>query len=130
MKPVAHTVLMDLVLEFKMMFHELFMMEVNHFYEEALNKIRGEHPSKVCKVQCWAMVTKLLCIIFKSTHGGARSFTTEAGGRDMDPLSTNGYFLNPGTMPTSVPEGTCKTTSSKKGFWKRGEPLTIIFDFR
>jgi predicted nucleic acid-binding Zn-ribbon protein len=92
MKPQARAVLLDLLTEFKMMYHELFIMEVNLFYEETLNKVGGEHPSDVSRVECWALVTKLLRTVFKATHG-ARSFATEAGGPGMDPLQTNGYFL-------------------------------------
>ncbi len=75
-----------------MLFHDLFVMEVNLFYKEMLNKVGGEHPSNASKVQCWALVTKLLKMIFQATHK-ARSFTMEAGGSNMDPLCTNGYFL-------------------------------------
>ena len=92
MKPQARAVLSDLVAEFKMMFHELFIMEINLFYEETLNKVGGEHPSDASRVQCWALVTKLLRTVFKATHG-ARGFASEAGGPNMDPLQTNGYFL-------------------------------------
>ena len=92
MKPQARAVLLDLLTEFKMMYHELFVMEINLFYEETLNKVGGEHPSDASRVQCWALVTKLLRTVFKATHG-ARSFATEAGGPGMDPLQTNGYFL-------------------------------------
>ena len=91
MKTQACAVLMDLVMEFKMMFHKLFIMEVNLFYKETLNKVGGELPSDARKVQCWALVTKLLCTVFKATHG-AQSFATEAGGAAMYPLQTNGYF--------------------------------------
>jgi hypothetical protein len=69
MKLQARAVLLDLVTEFKMMFHELFIMEVNLFYKETLNKVGGEHPSDASKVQCWALVTKLLKTVFKATHG-------------------------------------------------------------
>ena len=92
MKPQARMVLMDLVTEFKAMFHKLFVMEVNLFYEETINKVGGEVPSDASKIQCWALVTKLLKTVFKATHG-AQSFATEAGGPNMDPLQTNGYFL-------------------------------------
>ena len=92
MKPQARAVLLDLVTEFKMMFHELFIMEVNVFYEETLNKVGSKHPSDASKVQCWVLVTKLLTTVFKATHG-VRSFATEASGPAMDPLQTNGYFL-------------------------------------
>ncbi len=92
MKPHARAMLLDLVTEFKMLFHELSIMEVNLFYEAMLNKVGGKHPSNVIKVQCWALVTMLLCTVFKSMHK-ARSFATEAGGADMDPLRTNGYFF-------------------------------------
>jgi hypothetical protein len=44
MKPQARAVLLDLVLEFKMMFHELFITEVNLFYEETLNKVGVSSP--------------------------------------------------------------------------------------
>ena len=37
-------------------------------------------------------MTKLLKTIFQATHK-ARRFATEAGGPDMDPLRTNGYFF-------------------------------------
>jgi hypothetical protein len=67
-------------------------MEVNRFYEDTLNKVGGKHPSKACKVQCWALVTKLLKTVFKCT-AKVRSVATEAGGKDMDPLCSNGYFL-------------------------------------
>ena len=92
MKPQPRIVLLDLVTEFKIMFHELFIMEVNFFYEETLNKVGGEHPSDSSKVQCWALVTKLLKTIFQATHK-AWSFATEAGGTEMGLLRTNGYFL-------------------------------------
>ena len=92
MKPQARVVLLDLVTEFKMLFHELFVMEVNLFYETMLNKVGGEHPSEASKIQCWALVTKLLKTIFQATHK-ACMFATEAGGPDMDPLRTNGYFF-------------------------------------
>jgi hypothetical protein len=39
MKPLAQMVLLDLVAEFKILFHELFVMEVNLFYEDTLNKV-------------------------------------------------------------------------------------------
>ncbi len=68
------------------------MMEVNCFYEDTLNKFGGEHPSKASKVQCWALVTKLLKTVFKCTLE-TRSFATEAGVADMDPLRTNKHFL-------------------------------------
>jgi hypothetical protein len=42
MKPHARMVLLDLVLEFKVLFHELFVMEVNLFYKETLNKVGGK----------------------------------------------------------------------------------------
>jgi hypothetical protein len=92
MRPQACAVLLDLLTEFKMLFHELFVMEINLFYEETLNKVGGEHPSNASRVQCWALVTKLLKTIFQATHK-AQSFAKEAGGSDMDPLCTNGYFL-------------------------------------
>ena len=92
MKPQARTVLLELVREFKSLFHSLFVMEVNRFYEDTLNKVGGEHPGEPTKVQCWALVTKLLKTVFKCT-AKARNFATEAGGPDMDPLTTNGYFL-------------------------------------
>ncbi len=85
-------VLLDLVAEFKILFHELFVMEVNLFYKDTLNKVGGEHPTDATRTQCWALVTKLLRTVFKATHG-ARNFATEAGGPAMDPLQTNGYFL-------------------------------------
>jgi hypothetical protein len=91
-KPQACLVLLALVNDFKMLFHKLFALEVNNFYRETLNKVGGEHPSKASKVQCWALATKLLKTIFKATHK-AQSFVMEAGGPDMDPLCTNGYFL-------------------------------------
>ncbi len=92
MKPQARTVLLELVREFKSLFHSLFVMEVNRSYEDTLNKVVGEHPGEPTKVQCWALVTKLLKTVFKCT-AKARNFATEAGGPDMDPLTTNGYFL-------------------------------------
>ncbi len=92
MKPLARMVLLDLVSEFKILFYELFVMEVNLFYKDTLNKVGGEHPTDATRTQCWALVTKLLRTVFKATHG-AQNFATEAGGPAMDPLQTNGYFL-------------------------------------
>ncbi len=91
-KPQACLVLLALINNFKMLFHEIFALEVNNIYWETLNMVGGEHPSEASKIQCWVLVTKLLKMVFKSTHK-ARSFATEAGGPDMDPLCTNGYFL-------------------------------------
>ena len=67
-------------------------MEVKLFYKDTLNKVGGEHPIDTTRTQCWALVTKLLCMVFKATHG-VRNFATEAGGGVMDPLQTNRYFL-------------------------------------
>ncbi len=92
MKPQARTVLLELVREFKSLFHDFFVMEVNMFYKDTLNKVGGEHPSKASKAQCWSLVTKLLKTVFKHT-AKARNFAMEAGAADMDPLRTNGYFL-------------------------------------
>ena len=92
MKPFAWMVLLDLVAEFKILFHELFVMEVNLFYKDTLNKVGGEHPTNATRMQCWALVTKLLRTVLKATHG-AQNFATEVGGPVMDPLQTNGYFL-------------------------------------
>jgi hypothetical protein len=93
MKPQAHMMSMDLISEFKILFHELFVMKVNLFYEDILNKVGGEHPTDATRAQCWALVTKLLRMVFKATHG-ARNFATEARERPgMDQLQTNGYFL-------------------------------------
>jgi hypothetical protein len=72
-------VLLDLVMDFKMLFHKLFVMEVNLFYKEMLNKVGWEHPSNASKVQCWALVTKLLHTVFKLMHK-VQSFAMEAGG--------------------------------------------------
>ena len=52
----------------------------------------GEVPGEASKTQCWALVTKLLKMIFKATPK-AHSLATEAGGPNMDPLTANGYFL-------------------------------------
>jgi hypothetical protein len=79
MKLHAQMVLLELVRKFKNLFYNLFVMEVNRFYEEMLNKVRGEHPSKASRIQCWALVAKLLKMVFKSTHK-MQSFATEAGG--------------------------------------------------
>ena len=49
MKPLARMVLLDLVAEFKILFHELFVMEVNLFYEDTLNKVGGEHPTNATR---------------------------------------------------------------------------------
>lgn len=91
-KPQARMVLLALVTEFHKLFHDLFGLEVDKFYRETLNKVGGEIPGEASKTQCWALVTKLLKTVFKATHK-ARSFATEAGGPNMDPLTTNGYFL-------------------------------------
>ncbi len=75
-----------------MLFHELFVTEVNLFYEETLNKVGGKHPSEASKVQCWVLVTKLMWTISNAMHD-TQSFAREARELNMDPLYTNGYFL-------------------------------------
>ncbi len=85
-KPQARLVLLALVNNFKTLFQELFALEVDNFYRETLNKVGGEHPSKASKIQCWALVTKLLKMVFKGTHK-ARSFAMEAGGRTWTPCA-------------------------------------------
>ncbi len=79
-----------------------------------MNKVGGKHPSEASKVQCWALVTKLLRTIFKAMHD-MRSFVTEAGGSDMDSLRTNGYFLY-----TALEELRVLKEFSKVG-WRRHE---------
>jgi hypothetical protein len=125
MKPLAHLVLLDLVSEFKILFHELLVMEVNLFYEDTLNKVGGEHPTDATRTQCWVLVTKLLRTVFKATHG-ARNFATEPGGPAMDPLQTNGYFLYPALEELRV----LKEFSRVK--WRRHEEIgynMLGFDF-
>ena len=49
MKPQACMVLMGLILEFKILFHKLFVIEVNLFYEDTLNKVGGEYPTNTTR---------------------------------------------------------------------------------
>ena len=84
MKPQARMALMDLISEFKILFHELFMMEVNLFYKDTLNKVGGEHPTGATRAQCWALVTKLLRTVFKATHG-VQKFCDRGGGAQNGP---------------------------------------------
>ena len=44
------------------------------------------------KAACWALVTKLLCTIFKKVHK-IRHFASEAVSLGADSLQTNGMFL-------------------------------------
>ena len=56
--------------EFLMHFRAIFQTEVSNYYLDILRKAGGTpHHMAEIKATCWALVTKLLRVLFKEVHG-------------------------------------------------------------
>jgi hypothetical protein len=91
--PLAKAVMLELHGELLMHFGTIFTMEVTSYYQDILGKTGGPPPhDKEVKVSCWALVTKLLKIIFREIHK-VRMFAAELGNTQEDPARGNGLLL-------------------------------------
>ena len=89
----AKLVMMELHSEFLTFYRDIFVTEVSGFYLE-LVQARGsvEPHSKEIKTQCWALVTKLLHVIFTEIHE-VRMFASELTNVQGDYARVNGLYL-------------------------------------
>jgi hypothetical protein len=92
--PLAKSVMMELHGEFLMHFRAIFTMEVTNCYQEILGKTGGRAPPHTSEVKatCWALVTKLLWVMFQEIHK-VRMFAAELNNIKDDPARVNGLFL-------------------------------------
>ena len=91
--PTAKSVLLELHAEFLAFFRTIFMNEVGNYYSEILGKTGGSPPhDKEVMASCWALVTKLLKVMFKEIHK-ARMFGATLGTVKDDPVRVNGLYL-------------------------------------
>jgi hypothetical protein len=91
--PLAKTVMMELHVEFLMHFNAVFITKVLSFYLNILEKAGSTPPfSTAVKASCWALVTKLLHVMFKEVH----HICMHAAGLENiqeDPARVNGLYL-------------------------------------
>jgi hypothetical protein len=67
--PLAKTVMMELHGKFLMHFNAIFITKILSFYLDILGKAGSNPPfSAAVKASCWALVTKLLHVMFKEIH--------------------------------------------------------------
>jgi hypothetical protein len=79
--------------EILMHFWAIFATEVTDYYQEILGKTGGRPPhDKEIKATCWALVTKLLKVIFQEVHK-VRVFAADLGNVEDDTPQINGLFL-------------------------------------
>ena len=91
--PLARSVMLELHGEFVMHFRAIFVTEVTDYYQEILGKTGGPPPhDKEIKATCWALVTKLLKVIFQEVHK-VRVFAADLGNLKDDMGRVNGLFL-------------------------------------
>jgi hypothetical protein len=91
--PQAKCVMMELRGEFITHFQAIFATEVTSYYQEILGKTGGAPPHTAeVKATCWALVTKLLKVLFKEIHK-VRMFASELGTIRDDNARVNGLFL-------------------------------------
>ncbi len=91
--PQVKAVMMELHGEFITHFWAIFATEVMSYYLEILGKMGGAPPHTAeVKVTCWALVTKLLKVLFMEVHKG-RMFVAELGNIRDDNARVNGLFL-------------------------------------
>ncbi len=70
---------MELHGEFITHFWAIFTTKVVSYYQEILGKTRGAPPHTAeVKATCWALVTKLLKVLFQKVHK-VRMFVAELG---------------------------------------------------
>ncbi len=93
--PLARSVMLELHGEFLMHFRAIFATEVMDYYQDILGKTGGPPPhDKEIKATCWALVTKLLKVIFQEVHK-VRVFAADLGNVKDDTAWVNGLFLYP-----------------------------------
>ncbi len=91
--PQAKAVMMELHGEFIMHFRAIFATEVMSYYQEILGKIGGAPPHTAeVKATCWALVTKLLKVLFQEVHK-VRIFVAELGNIRYINARVNELFL-------------------------------------
>ncbi len=91
--PQAKGVMMELRGEFITHFRAIFTTEVTSHYQEILGKTGGAPPHTAeVKATCWALVTKLLKVLFQEIHK-VRMFASELGNIRDDNTRVNGLFL-------------------------------------
>jgi hypothetical protein len=91
--PLAKTVMMELHGEFLMHFNAVFITKVLSFYLNILGKAGGTpHFSATVKASCWALVTKLLHVMFKEIHHVCMHAAGLENIQD-DPAWVNGLYL-------------------------------------
>jgi hypothetical protein len=91
--PLARSVMLELHGKFVMHFRAIFVTEVTDYYQEILGKMGGPPPhDKEIKATCWALVTKLLKVIFQEVHK-VRVFAADLGNLKDDMGRVNGLFL-------------------------------------
>jgi len=91
--PQANGVMMELRGEFITHFRAIFTTKVTSFYQKILGKTGGAPPHTAeVKATCWALVTKLLKVLFQEIHK-VRMFASELGNFRDDNVRVNGLFL-------------------------------------
>ena len=91
--PQAKGVMMELRGEFITHFRAIFTTEDTSYYQEILGKTGGAPPHTAeVKATCWALVTKLLKVLFQEIHK-VRMFASELGNIRDDNARVNGLFL-------------------------------------
>ena len=84
---------MELRGEFITHFRAIFTTEVTSYYQEILGKTGGAPPHTAeVKATCWALVTKLLKVLFQEIHK-VRMFASELGTIRDDNVRVNKLFL-------------------------------------
>jgi hypothetical protein len=82
--------MLELHAEYLSFFRDIFVTEVSGFYMELVQARGGVEPhSKEIKTQCWALVTKLLHVIFTKIHE-VRMFASELTNVHGDYARVNG----------------------------------------
>jgi hypothetical protein len=90
---LAKSVMHELHGDFLTHFRSIFTTKVTGYYQEILGKMGGHPPhDKGVKALCWALVTKLLKMIFKEIHK-VRMFAAEHCNVREDPAKVNGLFV-------------------------------------
>ena len=86
----AKLVMLELHAEYLSFFRDIFVTEVSGFYLELVHARGSVEPhSKEIKTQCWALVTKLLHVIFTEIHE-VRMFASELTNVHGDYARVNG----------------------------------------
>ena len=89
----AKLVMLELHAEYLSFFRDIFVTEVSGFYLELVHARGSVEPhSKEIKTQCWALVTKLLHVIFTEIHE-VRMFASELTNVHGDYARVNGLYL-------------------------------------